>query len=643
MQKIQQQQHSDGCPIDPVISLLKLVVQVTEFRSGRLLEDHTGEDLLVTCDSVSKFCSSTRFRSMSLSNQTTTIKLVCKIWTSFQDRDCLDLKYDVQKIVNIPYENPLSRPALLNVIATDLLPNLEEPVDQKYISNVLVSSAADIAKDDPDAALQVIFSVVSFVPNNDGFDLFGRMEAFDISNVRVEQQERLYESCLVDLRSVKWQDSIGRISVAVRSAPFLTILYKDDLARKYRKTSSWLMSVLKIQSSMSKSYDLVIVKALALESLSFLSSEVLLASLDSTLVRKTIMDSKLTAEQLLLDNTSNVWALRGVAALVPLLLKFSIGFNVEEEKLFDFLLPNLRDTNHFTRLYSLQILNSFPTKIFVVDHADLDLEGDLDEEESFRPTGDSVSSKHGPVGQCDVLQTLLKLESSPVCLSSERELLSYIGEVEILARSGRLPALYAEAALNHMFGIFHVKYAPIWPAAQKAIVALAAAHESTVWPSFEAQLVATMESPVGMLEAVDTYEEEEEICTFEKHLNLCQRWETSKGTDVSLFGDSTLIVEGEVPRYHVTDEVTVMGSVWKSGELAHRVVVRHSRVIVPLFLRFLQNQLFSFPVYRQDALELHLDEVIEEKRYVSLFLLVCFCFQRLKLSPLCRPHVIFQF
>jgi hypothetical protein len=162
-------------------------------------------------------------------------------------------------------------------------------------------------------------------------------------------------------------------------------------------------------------------------------------------------------------------------------------------------------------------------------------------------------------------------------------------------------------------GIFHVKYAPIWPAAEKAILALATAHENTVWPPFEAQLVATMESTVRMLEAVDTYEEDDEICTFEKHLGLCRRWETSKGTDVTLFGDSTLIVEGEVPRFHVTDDVTVMESVWKSGELAHRVVVRHSRVIVPLFLCFLRNQLFSLPVYRQDALELHLDEFIEEK------------------------------
>lgn len=45
---------------------------------------------------------------------------------------------------------------------------------------------------------------------------------------------------------------------------------------------------------------------------------------------------------------------------------------------FESLIPNLRDQNHFRRLRALQILASFPKRPYVVDHADLDLTGDLE-------------------------------------------------------------------------------------------------------------------------------------------------------------------------------------------------------------------------------------------------------------------------
>eukprot|EP00957_Ditylum_brightwellii_P168309 12812253-Ditylum_brightwellii.AAC.1 len=178
---------------------------------------------------------------------------------------------------------------------------------------------------------------------------------------------------------------------------------------------------------------------------------------------------------------------------------------------FDLLIPNLRSSNHFLRLHTLQILNGYPALPFVVDHADLDITDDLDEEPSFRPPPSrssedtegttSVGNKQGlnqsmpsassssPTGICDIMSILLSIESAPVNMTSERSITSGISRVEVLGRTGKLPIIYAEAAANYLFGFLYIKFAPLWPSAVRAIVTMAsAAHEPSVWVPLEIKL-----------------------------------------------------------------------------------------------------------------------------------------------------------
>ena len=111
-----------------------------------------------------------------------------------------------------------------------------------------------------------------------------------------------------------------------------------------------------------------------------------------------------------------------------------------------------------------------------------------------------------------------------------------------------------------------------------------------------------------------TTTDREKTLVYEDHYSQCEKWEVSFGKDVSLFGNSADVEDGDVPCFHATDELTVMESVWKAAELGHKVVVKHSRVVVPLFLSFLHDDFFPSCGKEQDARELHLEEVVATKR-----------------------------
>jgi hypothetical protein len=110
------------------------------------------------------------------------------------------------------------------------------------------------------------------------------------------------------------------------------------------------------------------------------------------------------------------------------------------DEVFDALVPNLRQTNHYLRYYTLSILSSLPKKSYVVDHVDIDFTHDLDEEPSTinRPTTtaqpNSVFS-----GTCDLISILYSIETIPIHIDHERKLTSYINRVEVSGRSGKLP------------------------------------------------------------------------------------------------------------------------------------------------------------------------------------------------------------
>ena len=283
-------------------------------------------------------------------------------------------------------------------------------------------------------------------------------------------------------------------------------------------------------------------------------------------------------------------------------------------------MPNLRNPSHSLRLHTLQILACLPKRAFVTDHADLYLEGDLDEEVDSSPV--SEAPRHsGPVGICDLMDTLLQLEEVPVCLPKERILMSLVSKVESLGRTGKLPVVYAEVAANHMLGLFHVKFAPIWGAASRAIVALAFSHEKIIWPILESELKAVMNRPptVAPLREVACNTQSDCMSSALLHHKACLDWQESTGMDVSIFCPTPFPEnEGIVPRNQTTDVITVMESVWKIAEEGQQLFTRNSRSLVSIFINHLHGEYFSYYSSDPEARELNLEDHCHEiDRYVE--------------------------
>jgi hypothetical protein len=207
------------------------------------------------------------------------------------------------------------------------------------------------------------------------------------------------------------------------------------------------------------------------------------------------------------------------------------------------------------------------------------------------------------------MDALLELESTPVNFANERCLTSIIGKVEIYGRSGQLPISYAEAAANHMFGIMYVKYSPLWPAAIRALTAIASVQENCMWPALHRRLNAVMEIklPDVAISKESTSCDQDSTSSHDigHHAECCAAWSKSNGKDIRIFLERKDVAyeQGRVSWHQCTDESTIFGLVWSVIEGIPELTAKNSRVIVPMFLEFLHYQYYVYHTNDPDARE----------------------------------------
>lgn len=618
----------EGLSVIPVLNGLRLMAQILSFRSGQLLQRHTNNDLNHMTEAISKASSGDFLNSLSKGHEEEILPLLCEVLAAFRNLDVVPVDKCIRSILNTDRKSVDSLYIRSVSIAMELLPRLKADSEWNSTASLLLESAGSIVEKDELRGIEIVFKVASTFHES----ARGSGTDFGLFVTQNEWKGAVYSSACGSLldtilsngegESDKKQPDFPFLAVKVRCLPFLLMCQLLELKTtcmadqsNYKRAANWLLDILGMQNTQS-SHDSVIVKSLALEGLSVISGTALDISNHQSYIRNSIRQARDFAAQFLLHHCKSVWAVRATASLIPTLAHFDLKLTEDPNSFFSCLVANLRSSNHFLRLYTLQILASFPLKPFVVDHTDLDLTRDLDEEESCRPSSDATDKKAGPVGPCDILQTLLLLEASPVRLEDERHLLVLIGKVEVLARTGRLPVIYAEAATNHMLGMMYVKFAPIWPVARTTIATLLTANEEVAWPLLEAKLKEVMDSAPEerVFQEMPTQKVgNDEFCGL--HFRSCQEWESSEGKDVSLAGNVLFeVVNDSVPCHHTTDAETVMESIWKIAEMKQRIVAHHSRALVPVFFRFLHSQYFECHSDDQDALEIRLESVTQKER-----------------------------
>ena len=290
----------------------------------------------------------------------------------------------------------------------------------------------------------------------------------------------------------------------------------------------------------------------------------------------------------------------------------------DPNSILDALIPNLRSECHWLRLHSLEVLATLPKRPFVVDHAEIDWTGDLDEEvDNAAPSGpDSDTARRGPTGLCPVFDTLLDIESTRPNLPNERSLTRWVTSVANMARTGRLPVVYAEAAAHHLLGTLFLKYSPLWSASVDALVALVHEHYDAVAGCVQQHLADMMAVVPYRTEDPDdvTRSSIQESSAWETSYTKIVAWESSHGQDASLFFDRIAASQesGIVSPFHSTDNVSVCDSLWRVVQGAPILVTRRSERLVPIFLRFVCFQYYALNPNDLDARELTLDEHIEK-------------------------------
>lgn len=216
------------------------------------------------------------------------------------------------------------------------------------------------------------------------------------------------------------------------------------------------------------------------------------------------------------------------------------------------LLSSLRSPAHALRLVSLQLLARFKRLDFI-------------------ETGSETLS-----GPCDLLDIGVELERAceSVTVATEREVIRLLTRVKILCRSPQTPEIYKKIALNHLHGLYHVKFSTIWPHVAEAVEIAARQNFNEFWPCISAELLA----------ASVRYDDSNSLQPEEAPAS------EQYGDIVEEFERACMQERGQVLTSSATDAATHHMLLWKGLTKFADLVEAKTKFMVPLFLTFLRDQ-----------------------------------------------------
>lgn len=224
----------------------------------------------------------------------------------------------------------------------------------------------------------------------------------------------------------------------------------------------------------------------------------------------------------------------------------------------DSLIATLRSPAHELRLVTLKLLAKF-------------------ERLDFFDSNNGVLS-----GPCNLLEVCVHLELSckDISVATEREVVRLLTRVKVLCRSPQTPVVYKKIALNHLLGLYHVKFSTIWPHIAEVVETAVRLHFNEFWPFISAELLK------ASLRHEDAFEKRE-IC----------------GTSdvVKEFERMCLLEEGKVCCLNATDATTHHSLLWKGVTKFSDLVESKTKFMVPLFLTFLRDQYSTIYTDELDA------------------------------------------
>lgn len=241
------------------------------------------------------------------------------------------------------------------------------------------------------------------------------------------------------------------------------------------------------------------------------------------------------------------------------------------ESVAELLQSNLRSQSHALRLVTLELLARVDRLAFI-------------------EAGDATL-----LGPCDLPDVCLSLERlcDSVTVDTEREVIRLIGRVKILCRSPQTPLVYKRMAVHHLFGLYHVKFATIWPHIADAIEAAARVHFSDVWAIASPELLAAsvrqeVKSTSASHQCAATSASSENVDMADTAATPAVSPSIAEVT--TAFTDVCALEQGRIDASSVVDYVTHHGLLWKGLIKFSDLAEAKTKFIVPLFLVFLRDQ-----------------------------------------------------
>jgi len=573
---------------------------------------------------LSEILNSEIYPKLGSRNQSHVLGLYCKSWEMFSETS--------QWVSTLPRfvpmllqgENDVIDPII--VIAKDLIPYIDFGIASKCVIPQILISASE--SDNGERVLHILHALATVTKKDidNEEEIRPEEDVFVTANMRetecvisLEAKQSLVKSIFTapikdaDSFSYSWIGYVSKIIPFLCSVRCNTSAEDDDLLviNSIMKWVYFLLQDLSVETV--KDHSAVLASATLLHSAATTVMQMSDVEKHGKALNKTFGKTRYIMYDLLKQNTGSLLVLSACAMVSRGLKRLHLDLHDDQNEIFEMLIPKLCSDCHFVRLHTLQILSILPQRSYITDIGEVDLSEDLDEEADFIPKTPNNDSTSSLSGMCDIIDTMHMLEVSPISLKHERTLIGYINKIEVIASSGKMPLLYADAAVNHMFGVMRIKFQPLWAASIRAITALIGTNEAILWPRVESQLRLVMQASYFHKEFKESLYNNDDATV--NYFEMVSDWDRSEGKLTTLFRShiESAQARGVVSRHTETDRLTIFEEVWAVLEALPEVTTKKSRVIVPMFLQFLHEQYYVYHHEDPDAREFDLSSIILEK------------------------------
>ena len=218
----------------------------------------------------------------------------------------------------------------------------------------------------------------------------------------------------------------------------------------------------------------------------------------------------------------------------------------------------------------------------------------------------------------DVFTICFEAATLPASLKSEREFSRRLGQLQTWIAASKFESKYVELICSFCLGLLHFKFMPFWEPCINLIVTAVniSGLENAVWPLLLRSIEYLSTKPLEIKGYSNVKRHHIDILNFNHILQECDNGEIMissrvASSSVFLFNMSGVLNSERNFVYpdDRADTATVFNSVWSILRKSPVITLRHSKVVVPMFFRFLNEQYYhvfiddpDIPILRKEGI-----------------------------------------